>query len=122
MKLLKADYDCVIRCTINGLSIHLARIPDRELAAAIYALTENPGIEIPEDSQNPRPIFSSESVIHKPDRQRLYYWVDVPPVYEIRWVGNVLAHHIKDEHHLSVKIIADISPDDPFDKALVLKP
>lgn len=121
MKLTR-DYDVAVICSNWGVSIYLARIPDPDIVAFIYSLEENAGITLPEDSQSDRPFISSESSIKKPERHRLYYFLQLSPTFKAESVGRQIAHALKDVHGLTVRLIFDIPEDNSFDKATILKP
>lgn len=114
----KADFDAAVVFNSVSLAIYLARIPSSELVNAIYGLTESPGISLPEDAQDPNIV-----VMNKVDRQRLYYWVSIPPIYMVQNFAKGVAELLSREHGLSVRLVNDMTDeDDNYKRATVLKP
>lgn len=119
IKLLKADYDAAIVSDTESVEVWLARSPGLEVTNTIYSLLDYPGILAPDELQYP-----SGTVIYphtKLPRYRLYYWFRIPPVYETHRVANGLAHALRDEHQLTVRVVHDRDPEDPYSNSIVLK-
>ena len=45
------------------------------------------------------------------EKQRLYYWLDVTPVFDVQQVARTIADHLCQEHGLTVRLIVDRCPE-----------
>ena len=123
---IKPDYQAVIHYGFRGMGIYFAEIADNEVANEIYGLAaKHRGIEVDEDCIDGFGYIcgtTDVSSVSKPDRLRSYYWVEVAPVFEIRYVARALGNVLMEEHGLTVRLIEDLPPDDPSLRSEVLKP
>ena len=116
---LSPCYDSAISTYEEGLSIRFAGIPEIQIANDIYGLVDrHKSITMPSDAQNAALIYDQDIM---PDRQRLYYWLDVAPVFEIEGVAEEIAIYLNEQHELSVRLIFKSVNDDP-DRVTVLEP
>lgn len=116
---LSPSYDSAIAVFEDGLSIRFAGIPESQVANDIYGLTErHKGITMPTPEQNPEVLYEAEI---KPERQRLYYWLNVSLVFEVEKVANSIAACLNKHHCLSVRLIFTSVTNEP-DRIIVLSP
>lgn len=119
---LEKDYDVALTVNNYGINVYMARIPDPEVAAVIVTLNQNPGIELPEGRQTVGPVFGELPCTKAPPTQRLYYWVEIFPVYEVKKVAEAIANELRYEHGLTVRVIHDFPDDNSFDKSIIFSP
>lgn len=116
---LSPSYDSAIAVFEDGLSIRFAGIPELAVVNDLYSLIDHHrGITMPNDAQNPEVLYEAEV---RPERQRLYYWLNVSLVFEIEKVANSIAACLNKHHCLSVRLIFTSVTNEP-DRILVLKP
>ena len=95
MKLIPS-YDAAIVCLQRELELYFAEIPDLQIANFLSDLpTQNKGIKT--NCQD--------------EKQRLYYWLDVTPVFDVQQVARTIADHLCQEHGLTVRLIVDRCPE-----------
>lgn len=82
--------------------IYLSRLPDNDIAADIFSIErDNPGIFFPEDFQR----LHGDSLAGRVRPNRTYYYLTVPPTYDVAGVARTIGHTLKDNHGLSVTVI-----------------
>lgn len=119
---IKPDFDVAIRAVPDGINVNFARIPDQEIAALLFAIAQNPGVELPEQPQNEFGwIDDSKPCTHK-ERQRLYYWIKFSPVYAIEPIAKDLAATLVNDHGLKVLLKIDPPNNPPDFQRIVLTP
>lgn len=109
---LKPDADCAITAYNVAIGISFARIPDKDVVDDVYSLDKQSGILLDESVTS----FSEnvyESSLSKLERQRLYYHLSIPPVFDPMTLARVIACHLEENHGLSVKVIDDRIDIDP---------
>ena len=116
---LSPSYDSAISTYAEGLSIRFAGIPEIQIANDIYGLVDrHKGITMPSESQSATLIYDEDIT---PERQRLYYWLYVSPVFDIEEVAEEIAMYLNEQHELSVRLIFKSVNDEP-DRVTVLEP
>ena len=116
---LSPSYDSAISTYAEGLSIRFAGIPEIQIANDIYGLVDrHKGITMPSEAQSAILIYDEDIA---PERQRLYYWLYVSPVFDIEEVAEEIATYLNEQHELSVRLIFTSDNDDP-DRVTVLEP
>ena len=116
---LSPCYDSSIAVYEESLSIRFAGIPEIQIATDIYGLVDrHKSITMPSDAQSGTLIYDEDT--HH-DRQRLHYWLDVSPVFDIEDVAIEIATYLNEQHELSVRLIFKSVNDEP-DRFTVLEP
>jgi len=116
---LSPSYDSAISTYDEGLSIRFAGIPEIQIANDLYGLVDRyKSLTMPSDAQSATLIYDEDIA---PDRQRLYYWLYVSPVFDIEEVAEGIAMYLNEQHELSVRLIFKSVNDEP-DRVTVLEP
>lgn len=119
---LSPSYDAAIVCMKVGISVQFAGIPDAKIGDDFYGLTiQHKGIEIPGEYQSVGYSTAHGLPGQKLDRQRLYYWIAVTPIFDLEVVGRTIANYLNKEHDLSVRILFE-TPNGQPDRVEVLMP
>ena len=108
---------------VNICCIAEIKKDDREVAALIYEMNGCYGITINDEEQyssggpgflNAVASFGISSALRPPDRQRTYYFVQIPPVFNVSRVGAEVADKLRSLHHQNVRFVDGCDYDDPF--------
>ena len=94
---LTPSYDVAIVCMQRELELYFAEIPDLQIAHDLNSLpTHNKGINPGDRPQ---------------EKQRLHYWLDITPVFDVEIVARTIADYLSQEHGLKVRLVFDRDPE-----------
>lgn len=98
---LTPDYDAALICVEREIEVYFAEIPDMEIAKIL--------IDLPKQNRNISLLETWHDDKHL--HQRLFYWLDLIPVFDVENTARTIADWLCKDHGLKVRLVFNRQPE-----------